>query len=115
MSFMIMCVEGIEFFHLDRNVVWYECASGISTGNSDKWGKILRDEEITMFRYVSEIIKIKDFDSFRLKLVVKYILRTRINFMKYIVFPELIKIKLYKNKIKAMTSLESGLSYISGL
>lgn len=43
-------VAGYRLFYYDRNVVWYEDGTGVSTGGNDKWNELLRKDLLESFR-----------------------------------------------------------------
>lgn len=40
---------GHRLYYFDRNVVWYEDGTGVSTGVSEKWKKLLHDDALRCF------------------------------------------------------------------
>ena len=46
-STMFALAAGETLHHCDRNVVWYEDGTGVSTGVSDKWTKLLHKDLLT--------------------------------------------------------------------
>ncbi len=46
-STMFALAAGEKLCHCDRNVVWYEDGTGVSTGASDKWAKLLHKDLLT--------------------------------------------------------------------
>ena len=42
--------EGHRLYYCDRNVVWYEDGTGVSTGASEKWAKLLHEDALRSFR-----------------------------------------------------------------
>ena len=42
--------EGHSIFYYDRNVVWYEDGTGVSTGANEKWKKLLHQDALLSFR-----------------------------------------------------------------
>lgn len=43
-STMLALAEGISLYYCDKNIVFYEDGTGVSTGAQEKWGKILRQD-----------------------------------------------------------------------
>lgn len=41
---------GHRLFYCDRNMVWYEDGTGVSTGASEKWKKLLHEDALRSFR-----------------------------------------------------------------
>lgn len=41
---------GHRLFHCNRNIVWYEDGTGVSTGNNDKWAKLLHQDALLSFQ-----------------------------------------------------------------
>lgn len=46
--------EGIALHYYDRNLVWYEDGTGISTGASDKWKKLLEEDLTKSFEQLKK-------------------------------------------------------------
>jgi len=43
-SVICMVYDGISVDYLEKDIIWYECGSGISTSGNSKWNNILRNE-----------------------------------------------------------------------
>lgn len=46
--------DGQRLCYLDRNVVWYEDGTGVSTGASEKWRKLLHQDALRCFTKLKE-------------------------------------------------------------
>ena len=46
--------EGYKIFYYDRNVVWYEDGTGVSTGTNEKWKKLLHRDALQSFRKLKQ-------------------------------------------------------------
>lgn len=46
---------GEQLCYFDRNVVWYEDGTGVSTGASEKWKKLLHEDALRSFRKLKTI------------------------------------------------------------
>ena len=42
--YMLMVGDNVELHYYDRNIVWYEYGSGISTNSSNKWEEIIKED-----------------------------------------------------------------------
>ena len=47
--------EGHSICYYDRNVVWYEDGTGVSTGASEKWKKLLHQDALLSFRKLKQL------------------------------------------------------------
>ena len=54
-STMYALAEGEELRYLDRNIVWYEDGSGISTGTNERWQRLLRQDLVESLRLLKKI------------------------------------------------------------
>lgn len=43
-SSMLALADGVKILHYNRNIVWYEAGTGISTSGNNKWQKIIESE-----------------------------------------------------------------------
>lgn len=47
-------MEGHKIFYYDRNTVWYEDGTGVSTGANEKWRKLLHQDALLSFRMLKQ-------------------------------------------------------------
>lgn len=47
--------QGQRLCYFDRNVVWYEDGTGVSTGGNDKWSKLLRQDLLCSFQKLKKL------------------------------------------------------------
>lgn len=114
MVYCLMIVDHIDFDYFEKNVVWYECCSGVSN-TGGKWKEILGYEKKIAHEIVATQNHENNFDKLRLYFVAKYILKTKIDFLKYIIYPELIIQKILKEKIKTKTRIEIKQDFLDSL
>ena len=53
-SYILMSAFDINFDYFDRNIVWYEYGSGISTTKNKKWEEMLRKDSISTGQIIIE-------------------------------------------------------------
>lgn len=106
MIYRMMVVNGVELYYYPNNVIWYEYGSGISTSKNDKWSKIIHAEKIITYRFVVESNMFPGIEKFRFNTAVKCLSSKRISWFKYLIYPECIKLKLDKDKVKRFTDID---------
>lgn len=51
---MFLMAQGNRLYYYDRNMVWYEYGTGISTGGSSKWDRLVREDIHSGYRLLKE-------------------------------------------------------------
>lgn len=51
-STAVALAEGHRISYYDRNMIWYEDGTGVSTGGNDKWDRILRQDVLRSFEKI---------------------------------------------------------------
>lgn len=105
MAYRIMLADGITMEYCGFPVIWYEYGSGISTDGSSKWFKILMDEQQKTHKIIARNNMLNTFEKMRFSLALEVLQYEKIKLLKYIVFPEVIKCKIKKNKNNAYTDI----------
>lgn len=103
MIYRMMIADGKKMIYFQRNVMWYEYGSGISTSGDSKWHKIISDERKMSNRLIMENNIYKGRDKAKFNFVVNCLSDKRTNWVKYLIYPSLIVCKIKKNLIRANT------------
>lgn len=53
-STLFALADGERVYHYDRNIVWYEYGTGVSTAGNDKWKKIIQNEVLAAMSILKE-------------------------------------------------------------
>lgn len=98
MVFRMMLCDGIEIIHFPYEAIWYEYGTGISTSGSLKWKQIIYNEkQVSNKLIINSLVKKKSLNSKRLVVGIKTISKRKYAMLKYLVFPELILMKISKD------------------
>ena len=100
--FRLMVLEGIIFFHYERNTVWYEYGAGISTSKSAKWEKRLKKDLNTANECMLSCRRLAEWFPKRYQ----WFLAVKQNWFRYILFPQTIFTKLYIRLFPVYTEQE---------
>lgn len=85
-----MLVDGIVICYFDRNVIWYEFGTGISTSDNSKWQKIYQEENESIYELIKNDNPLKGLEKKRLNWGLNAISKKRTRYFKFLIFPELI-------------------------
>ncbi len=53
-STLLALADGVRVYHYDRNIVWYEAGTGVSTSENTEWQKTIQNEIITAMNKLIE-------------------------------------------------------------
>lgn len=103
MIYRMMICDGKKMNYYPENVIWYEYGSGISTSGESKWDSIILEEKIVSNRLICENNIFKGINRIRFSFVINCLSKRNKSWIKYIMYPSLIKFKIKKDSIHANT------------
>ncbi|NME83739.1 glycosyltransferase [Clostridium sp. SM-530-WT-3G] len=97
--FRIMVCDGIHLIRYNKNVIFYEYGTGISTSKNHKWAEIIKNEIIITNKIIRDRIKNKSIFMIKMKWLLSISYKSKqYTVLKYILFPSLIYWKIVKEK-----------------
>ena len=115
MTYKAMLADGERIYYYDEPVVWYEYGSGISTSGNKIWSDIIAKERMQVNRYLMKHNNQKGLFKLRFILALKVTTNFKTDFLKYIIFPELILWKIKKSLRCEYTYVGGEISVIDNL
>lgn len=106
MAFRIMICDDVEIVHYPHEAIWYEHGTGISTSGSSKWKKIIYNEKQISNELIIHTLENKHtiLDK-RIIVGIKAISNKRYAMLKYVIFPELVIMKVNKDRKNRRTNI----------
>lgn len=115
MVYRKMLADGIKIIHFDEFVILYEFGTGISTSSDNKWDEIISNERKISNHMIIKHNSWRGFNRFRLNVGLQCMNISKFNVVKYIVFPELLFLKMKKDKKKRYTSNKDDFTFYKKL
>lgn len=112
MIYRMMIADGKKMTYFPKNVIWYEYGSGISTSGDSKWREIISNERKISNKLIIEKNIYKGVGKLRFNFVMKCLSNKKSNWIKYLLYPNLIFYKIRKNMININTTTDVNIEFL---
>lgn len=112
MIYRMMIADGRKISYFPQNVIWYEYGSGISTSGNSKWRGIISNERKISNKLIKKNNIYKGVGKVRFNFVMDCLSNKKSNWIKYLLYPNLIFCKVRKNMIRANTVADVNIEFL---